>query len=82
MLYVKMKFMRTTVDLPDSLFRRMKATAVTRGMSIKDFLITAVESEISKSEASDDYSVQLPLIRSKRPGTLDLTNAEIEDLLT
>ncbi len=82
MLYVKMKFMRTTVDLPDSLFRRMKATAVTRGMSIKDFLMTAVESEISKSEASDDYSVQLPLIRSKQPGTLDLTNAEIEDLLT
>ena len=67
--------------MPDSLFRRMKATAATRGISIKDFVAAAVESEITRS-TSDDYSVQLPLIRSKQPGTLDLTNAEIEDLLT
>ena len=74
--------MRTTVDLPDPLFRRMKATAALRGSSIKDLITTAIESEISKRQSANDYSVQLPLIHSKHPGTLDLTNAEIEDLLT
>ena len=74
--------MRTTVDLPDPLFRQMKATAALRGTSIKDLITTAIESEISKRQSSNDYSVQLPLIKSKYPGTLDLTNAEIEDLLT
>jgi hypothetical protein len=35
--------MRTTVDLPDTLFRRAKATAAIRGVSLKDLLITAIE---------------------------------------
>ena len=74
--------MRTTVDLPDPLFRQMKATAALRGISIKDLITAAIESAISKRQSSNDYSVQLPLIHSKHPGTLDLTNAEIEDLLT
>ena len=74
--------MRTTVDLPDLLFRQMKATAALRGISIKDLVSAAVESEIAREKSTEEYSVKLPLIRSKRPGTLHLTNAEIEDLLT
>ena len=74
--------MRTTVDLPAPLFRQMKATAALRGISIKDLVSAAVESEIAREESTEEYSVKLPLIRSKRPGTLHLTNAEIEDLLT
>ena len=74
--------MRTTVDLPDPLFRQMKAHAALRGISIKNFITAAIESQITAPESGDDYSVNLPLIRSKKPGTLNLTNAEIEDLLT
>ena len=74
--------MRITVDLPDPLFRRMKATAALRGSSIKDLITTAIESEILKRQSANDYSVQLPLIHSNQPGTLDLSSAEIEDLLT
>ncbi len=74
--------MRTTVDLPAPLFRQMKATAALRGISIKDLVSAAVESEIAREESTEEYSVKLPLIRSKRPGTLHLTNAEIDNLLT
>ena len=74
--------MRTTVDLPDLLFRQMKATATLRGISMKELITTAIETEIFKGQSSNDYSIQLPLIHSKHPGTLDLTNTEIEDLLT
>ena len=74
--------MRTTVDLPDPLFRQMKAHAALLGISIKNFITTAIESQIATTESGDDYSVDLPLIHSKKPGTLHLTNAEIEDLLT
>jgi hypothetical protein len=73
--------MRTTVDLPDTLFRKMKATAALRGVSLKQFITDAIEAEISKPPGGRRYRVKLPLIRSKRPGTLDLTNARIEDLL-
>jgi hypothetical protein len=74
--------MRTTVDVPDPIFRKMKATAALRGVSLKEFLLSAVEHEMAKKSPKKDYTVQVPLIRSKHPGKLNLTNAEIEDLLT
>jgi hypothetical protein len=74
--------MRTTVDMPDPVFRKMKATAALRGVSLKEFLLSAVEHEMAKKQAKKGYRVRLPLIPSKHPGTLNLTNAEIEDLLT
>ncbi len=74
--------MKITVDLPDSLFRRMEADAVLHGVSIKEFIIAAIESQIATPESGDDYSVDLLFIRSKTPGVLDLTNTEIEELLT
>jgi Antitoxin ParD len=74
--------MRTTIDVPEPVFRKMKATAALRGVSLKDFVLSAVEHEMAKKRAPRDYMVQVPLIRSRRPGKLNLTNAEIEDLLT
>ncbi len=73
--------MGTTVEIPDPVFRRMKATAALRGMSLKEFLLNAVEQEIAKKPSARDYTVPVPLVRSKRPGKRALTNAEIEDLL-
>ena len=74
--------MRTTIDVPEPVFRKMKATAALRGVSLKDFVLSAVEHEMEKRRAPRDYMVQVPLIPSKRPGRRNLTNAEIEDLLT
>ena len=73
--------MRTTVDVPDPIFRKMKATAALRGVSLKEFLLNAVEQEMAKKPAASNYTVPVPLIRSKRRGKRVLTNAEIEDLL-
>jgi hypothetical protein len=35
--------MKTTVELPDELFRRAKSTAAARGVSLKDFFRQALE---------------------------------------
>ena len=59
----------------------MKATAALRGMSLKEFLLNAVEQEMAKMPSARDYTVPVPLIRSKRPGERALTNAQFEDLL-
>ena len=74
--------MRTTVDVPDPVFRKMKAAAALRGVSLEEFLLSAVEHEMTRKSSAKDYTVRLPLIRSKHLGTLKVTNAEIEDLLT
>jgi hypothetical protein len=74
--------MRTTVDLPDALFRELKATAASRGTSLKTVIRSAVETEIRGEQAKSGRKVKFPLLTSKKPGSLSLTNAEIEDLLT
>ena len=79
--YANLYFMRTTVDVPDPIFRKIKATAALRGVSLKEFLLSAVEHEMARKPSARDYTVQVPLIPSKRPGKRTLTNAEIEDLL-
>ena len=38
--------MKTTIDLPDPLFRRAKATAAVEGLSLKAFITKAVESKL------------------------------------
>jgi hypothetical protein len=73
---------RTTIDLPDELFRELKAVAVRRGTSLKELLRTAVERELALARrAAEHYRVQFPTLSSKEPGKLALTNADIEDLL-
>jgi len=64
-----------------AIFRKIKATAALRGVSLKEFLLSAVEQEMTMKPSPRDYTVQVPLIPSKRPGKRTVTNAEIEDLL-
>jgi hypothetical protein len=40
--------MKTTVELPDDLFRRAKAAAASRGMSLKELLSQAVEERLRR----------------------------------
>ena len=72
--------MRTTIDLPDPLFRELKAVAARRGKSLKAVIQTAVEEEIRRVERRAGRRVKFPVLSSREPGSLALTNAEIEDL--
>jgi hypothetical protein len=74
-------FMRTTVDLPDPLFRQVKSVAALRGSTLKEFIQDALQQAVTVNRSVRRHKVRLPLIRSKHPGTLRLTNAEIENLL-
>ena len=41
--------MKTTLEIPDALFRRIKATAAERGQSLKDFVTEALQVQLAKS---------------------------------
>ena len=77
--------MKTTLELPEDLFRQVKARAAIEGTTIKQIVLTALQNEMKHRQARVlvSYEVKLPLIRSKRPGKpkLNLTNADIEELL-
>jgi len=65
------------------MFREMKVLVARQGRSLKDFVLRAIERQVEEARGeAKRYEVQLPLVRSKRPGALrSMTNAEIEDLL-
>ena len=76
--------MRTTIDLDDEVFRELKALAALKGVSMKEIILKAVQDELANANRADVVRdrVQYPILESKEPGALHLTNAEIDDLLT
>ena len=79
--------MQTTVNLPDSLYQKSEALATSRGATVEQFIVEAVKKEVQGNLGSEtsgsygDHDVELPVIRSRRPGTLDLSNFDFDDLL-
>ncbi len=45
--------MKTTIELPDSLFRRAKAAAAENGQSLKDFFAEAVGERLRRQRGSE-----------------------------
>ncbi len=39
--------MKTTVEIPDALYRRLKARAAIQGKSVKDYLVEAVRDKLA-----------------------------------
>lgn len=73
--------MRTTLDLPDTLLKRAKIEAVERGISLKELVGVALARELSEPAAKPaGKRLTFPLIPSKRPGSLELTSADIARL--
>ena len=74
--------MRTTVDLPDALFRRAKATAAVRGMSMKKLITSAIERETRPSAPPQPLKRRaFPIVHLKHKKVLDLTGFNFDDLL-
>ncbi len=77
--------MQTTVDLPDALYRKSVALATSRGATVEQFIVgavaKAVQGDLESGAAPGSREVELPLIRSNRPGTLDLSGFDFDELL-
>jgi hypothetical protein len=72
-------FMRTTVDLPDALFKRVKSEAALRGMRLREFIAQALEQSLAGQR--DDLKsrrVRLPLIRSGGGHSINLTREQVD----
>lgn len=74
--------MRTTIDLDDSLYKKVKVTAAMNGVSLKEFITHAVERELEASGGEiESRRVRLPLVPSEKPGSLDLSSDDIASVL-
>lgn len=73
--------MRTTVDIPDSLYRALKKKAAHEGKSVKKLVLRGVELELGAKREHRGRR-RAPVIDSEEPGTLDLDNAKIYEIIS
>ena len=75
--------MRTTIDIPEAIFRQAKAMAALEGKSLKVFVLEAINRELKDRAIPKDNRkrVKLPFVRSKHPGSLQITSDTIADVL-
>ena len=72
--------MRTSLDIPEPIYRELKMKAAREGTQVRLIVLRGIQRELEGEEARPVRKLQLPLIRSSRPGTLDLTNEQIDEL--
>ena len=76
--------MRTTIDIPEALFRKTKAISALRGSSLKALIVSAIEKEVGGAtgvSAAKKARMKLPLVRLKGDRPLDLSGFNFDDLL-
>jgi hypothetical protein len=75
--------MRTTVDLPDSLFRETKILAATRGITIRQFIIDAIEQARNPQPVrrTPGKARKFPSFHLRSRRQLDLRGFDFDDLL-
>jgi hypothetical protein len=71
--------MRTTVDIPDPIYRELKSRAAREGRSVKELVLRAVRLELEPPKKAK--ARKAPVIKSKHPGTLLLDNDKIYEII-
>ena len=73
---MKQECVRTTVDIPAPLYRKLKEQAAARGHSIRELVLAGVRSVLLHGQRPKPKRVQFPLIVSEGP-KVDLSSEQI-----
>src|SRR5882672_7755056 len=74
--FVKKDSVRTTVDIPSPLYRKLKEQAAASRRSVRELVLAGVRSVLLQGQRPRPKRVQFPLIVSDGP-KVDLTNKQI-----
>jgi plasmid stability protein len=73
---MKPESIRTTVDIPAPLYRKLKERAAARGRSVRELVLAGVRTVLLEGQRPRPRKVSFPLIISKGP-KVDVTNEKI-----
>jgi len=76
MFMKKEEAVRTTVDIPVSLYRKLKAQAAAQGRSVRELILLGVRVTLVEGKRPRSRRVKFPLIVSEGP-KVELTNEQI-----
>ena len=73
---MKQESVRTTVDIPEAPYRKLKEQAAARGHSIRELVLAGVKTVLLEGQRPRPRKVRFPLIVSKGP-KVNVTNEQI-----
>jgi hypothetical protein len=73
---MKQDSVRTTVDIPAALYRKLKQQAAAQGRSVRELILAGVQNTILVSRPALNKRVRFPLIESTGP-KVHLTNEQL-----
>jgi hypothetical protein len=74
--------MRTTIELPDELYLRVKHEAVERGLPIRELVRQALERLLrDPSGQIPGPDIPPPMVKSRKPGSVKLTPEQVHEIL-
>lgn len=73
--------MRTTVDIPDSKYRLLKARAASQGTSVKQLVLKGIDAVLNERGDRPRKRLKTPIINKGKPGSLYLDNEKIYELI-
>ena len=76
MRLMKEESVRTTVDIPAPLYRKLKEQAAAMGYSVRELILAGVKGVLLQAQRRRSKRVQFPLITSEGP-KVNLTNTQI-----
>jgi len=71
---------RTTVDIPALVYRKLKEQAARQGCSVRELVTRGIDQVLLKDRDSGGARVEFPLIRSKGP-KVEITNRRTYELI-
>jgi hypothetical protein len=77
---MKERAVRTTVDIPASLYRKLKEQAAAQGRSLRELILVGVRVTLVEGKRPRPRRVKFPLIVSHGP-KVDVTNEQIYEHL-
>jgi hypothetical protein len=72
--------MRTTIDIPDETYRKIRTLAAQRGGTIREIVLEGL-ALVEREKLKPKKRFELPLVPSTRTGKLDIDNQGIYDLI-
>ena len=77
---MKRESVRTTVDIPTSMYRQLKEQAAAQGQPVRALILAGIEKVLLRNQRPRPRRVHFPPIRSKGP-KVNLTNERIYELV-
>ncbi|MFP5209505.1 MAG: hypothetical protein ACLGRW_09465 [Acidobacteriota bacterium] len=74
--------MRTTIDIPDETYKRVKIFAAEKNSSVRQLVLDGLDLLMLQRNSQPPASrLKLPLVRSARTDTLEIDNEKIYEII-